>query len=268
MSQSLPTAPNLEHLKKQAKDLLKSHQNGNPKCCESLKLLHQFKDFSDDKILFSKLSLSETQLALALDYDFKCWGDLKKHVLGKNDNLNFLHLNCGDYAAQILRDSSVPGDVQVWMEIYIEGPTPGNISEKEWRITRSKFISSHFFLVSSLEGALQGADNRYQKLEDAKNYKEVILWFDACLFDQTIMIHLIDRLSKIDLTNTKLSLICVGKFPGFESFIGLGELSPEQTASLFDTRHEITKEEIKLASLAWKAFTSDNPEEIEKNYCG
>ena len=192
-----------------------------------MKLLHQFEGFSNDKILNSSLSLNETQLALAIDYDFKCWGDLKKHVLGRADNLNFMHLNCGDYFAQTLRDSSVPGDVQVWMEIFIEGPTPGNISEEEWRIVRSKFISSQFFLDLSMEAALQGADNRYQKLEDAKKYKEVILWFDACMFDQTIMIHLIDRLSKIDLTNTKLRLICVGEFPGFDSFNGLGELSPE-----------------------------------------
>ena len=183
-------------------------------------------------------------------------------------NPNFLHLNCGDISAQTLRDSSVPGDVQVWTEIFIEGPTPGNVSEKEWRIVRSKFISSQYFLDSSMEAILQGTDNRYQKLEDAKNYKEVVLWFDACMFDQTIMIHLIDRLSRIDLTNTKLSLICVGEFPGFDSFNGLGELSPEQMASLFDTRHEITREEIKLASLSWKAFTSDNPEEIEKVISG
>jgi len=81
-----------------------------------------------------------------------------------------LHLNCGDISAQILRNSSVPGDVQVWMEIFIEGPAPGNVSEKEWRIARSKFISSQYFLNSSIETILQGADNRYQKLKDAKKY--------------------------------------------------------------------------------------------------
>jgi len=184
------------------------------------------------------------------------------------DNPSFLHLNCGDFFAQILRDSSVPGDVQVWMEIFIEGPAPGNVSEDKWREIRSEFISSQYFLNKNVDGILEGTNNRYQKLEDAKNYKEIVLWFDACMFDQTIMIHLIDRFSKIDLTNSKLSLICVGEFSGFDSFNGLGELSPEQTASLFGTRHEITKEEMKLASLAWKAFTSNNPEEIEKIIAG
>ena len=263
MTKSLPTTPNLEHLKKQAKDLRKSYKNKHFECCEVLKLLNQFKGMSNDEIFNSKLSLSEAQFALALDYGFNSWGDLKKYVLGRTDNKKFMHLLCGDICGQTLRNSTVPGDVQVWMEIFIEGPVPGNVSEEEWRRVRAEFISTQYFNNLSIERALQGANDRYQHLEDARNYKEVILWFDACMFDQTIMIHLIDRLSKLDLGNTKLSLICIGKFLGFEKFNGLGELSPEQMASLLKTRHEITKEEIKLAKLAWEAFTSDNPEDTE-----
>jgi len=263
MTRSLPTAPNLEHLKKQAKDLQKSHRNGNPECCEVLKLLHQFSELSNNEILNTTLSLNEAQLGLALDYGFKSWGDLKKHVLGRTDNLKFLHIICGDYAGEILRNSTVPGDVQVWMEIFIEGPTPGNVSEEEWRRVRSEFISSQYFTTMSMESALQGAKDRYENLKKSKNYEKVILWFDACMFDQTLMIHLIDRLSKIELGETKLSLICAGEFPGFELFKGLGELNPKQMATLLDTQHEISPAEIKLAGDAWKAFTSDNPKDIE-----
>ncbi len=75
MARSLPTAPNLEHLKKQAKDLLKLHRIKNPEICEILKLLHQFKSLSNEEILNSKLFLNEAQLALALDYGFKSWAD-------------------------------------------------------------------------------------------------------------------------------------------------------------------------------------------------
>ena len=264
MTRSLPTAPNLEHLKKQAKDLQKSHRNGNPECCEVLKLLHQFSELSEEEIISSNLSLNEAQLALALDYGFKSWGDLKKYVLDKADNHKYLHIICGDFAAEILRNSTVPGEVQVWMEIFIEGPTPGNVSEEEWRRVRAEFISNQYFTTMSMEAALQSADDRYKNLEIARNYEEVILWFDACMFDQTLMIHLIDRLAKLDLGNTKLNLICAGEFPGFELFNGFGELSPEQMATFWGTQHEITPGEIKLAGDSWKAFTSDNPKTIEK----
>jgi Domain of unknown function (DUF1835) len=174
-----------------------------------------------------------------------------------------LHLICGDIAGDILRKSSVSGEVLVWMEIFIEGPTPGNVSEEEWRRVRAEFISTQYFTTMTMESALQGADDRYKNLEKAKNYEEVILWFDACMFDQTLMIHLIDRLAKFDLDNTKLSLICAGEYPGFKLFNGFGELTSVQMASLLDTRHEISLEEIKLAGVAWQAFTSDNPYTIE-----
>ena len=268
MTRSLPTAPNLEHLKKQAKDLRKSHRNRNPECCEVLKLLHQFKELSNKEILNSALSLNKAQLVLALDYGFKSWGDLKTYVLGRTDKHKYLHILCGDYSGEILRNSTVPGDVQVWMEIFIEGPSPGNVSEKEWRQIRSEFISTQYFTTMSMERALQSTDDRYKNLKKATNYEEVILWFDACMFDQTLMIHLIDRLAKIDLGNTKMSLICAGEFPGFDLFNGFGELTPIQMASLWDTRHEISPKEIKLAEAAWKVFSSDNPKNIETLLAG
>ncbi len=254
MTRSLPTAPNLEHLKKQAKDLRKSHENGISECCEVLKLLHQFNGLSNDEIFNSALSLNEVQLALAIDYGFKSWGDLKIHVLGRTDNLKFLHIHCGDASAQPLRNSSVPGDVHVWREIYIEGPVPGNVSNEEFRKVRADFLSSSMNFLT-YDGALQGINARYDMLVDAGKYGEVILWFDSCMFDQTIMIELIDQCARQKWPDTKLSLICIDR--------GLGELSMEELVALMDIRHEIIPEEIGLAQNGWKAFTSANPIDIE-----
>ena len=264
MTRSLPPKPSVKFLKLEAKSILKAHKNADSSCCEVLRHLHQFKGRSDEEILSTELKLSDCQFAIAMEYGFKSWSDLKKHVLDKMDNHKYLHIICGDFAADILRNSTVPGDVQVWMEIFIEGPAPGNVSEEEWRRVRAEFISTQYFTTMSMESALQGADDRYKNLEKAKDYEEVVLWFDACIFDQTLMIHLIDRLAKIDLGNTKLSLICAGEYPGLEVFNGFGELTPEQMAPFFNTRHEITPVEIKLAGDAWKAFTSENPKDIEK----
>ena len=268
MTKSLPPHPSVKFLKLEAKSILKAHKNNNAACCEILRHLHQFKEKTDREILETQVALHEVQFVLAMEYGFKNWGELKKFVLSKAGDQKFLHIICGDFAAGILRNSRVPGDVQVWMEIFIEGPTPGNVSEKEWRRVRSEFISSRYFTTMSMEAALQSADDRYKNLEKAKDYEEVILWFDACMFDQTLMIHLIDRMAKIDLGNTKLSLICAGEYPGIEDYNGFGELTPEQMEPFFGTRHEITPQEIKLAGEAWKAFTSDNPENIEKLLAG
>ncbi|MBU4315625.1 DUF1835 domain-containing protein, partial [Patescibacteria group bacterium] len=195
----------------------------------------------------AKACLQEVQFALAIEYGFQSWSELKKHVLGKTEAGRFLHIHCGDSSAKALQESKIPGDVLVWKEIYVEGPVPGNLSEEEFQCIRASY-----FMTFGLkyDGVLQGMSARYRKIKEAGKYEEVILWFDACLFDQTIMIYLIDLCAKQSWEKTKLSLICVGECAGFDRFCGLGELFPEQLASIFDTRHEVTKEEINLAGEA------------------
>ncbi|MDY7010657.1 MAG: hypothetical protein SVV80_07885 [Planctomycetota bacterium] len=80
MTRSLPPRPTLEHLKKEAKALLKAHKAGNAKACDTLRLLRRFAKASDEEILSADLALSETQFALAMDYGFKSWDAMKAYV--------------------------------------------------------------------------------------------------------------------------------------------------------------------------------------------
>lgn len=262
MTRQLPSNPSLAQLRKQAKDILKVQKNGDASCCAILRNMRQFKDKPDEDILKTDLGLQEVQFALALEYGFKTWNELKQDVL-KTGEQKLLHIHCGDSSASILRQSSVAGEVVVWHDPVFEGPVPGGVSDQEYREIRTRFFIEQQY-AKTYEGALQGLSARHEKLAQVKDYAEVVLWFDACLFDQTIMIHLIDKLARIDTGSTRLSLICVGKHPDFKRFVGLGELNPKQMAALFPTRHEITQPEKDLAIKAWKAFTSDNPLVIEK----
>jgi len=81
MTPSLPPRANLEQLRNQAKDVLKAHRAGNPSCCTVLRHLRRFKDKPDRDILAADVRLQEVQFALAMDYGFRTWTDLKQHVL-------------------------------------------------------------------------------------------------------------------------------------------------------------------------------------------
>jgi hypothetical protein len=48
-----------------------------------------------------------------------------------------------------------------------------------------------------------------------------------------------------------------------ENFVGLGHLTADQLASLADTRSPVSEAEFALASIAWNAFTSPVPTDIE-----
>ena len=80
MSRALPDRPNLMHLRREAKALLKAHHRGDAAACEVLRLHPSFAGKSDDGILAAPIGLQVGQHALALSYGFESWAELKRHV--------------------------------------------------------------------------------------------------------------------------------------------------------------------------------------------
>lgn len=99
-------------------------------------------------------------------------------------------------------------------------------------------------------------------LEAFHRHDEVVLWFEHDLFDQLLLIRHLAWFARQSLGSTRLALICVGVYPGIEPFMGLGQLNPDQFASLFDTRAAITPEQADLGRRAWEAFTSPDPRQL------
>jgi ankyrin repeat protein len=71
MSRELPVNPNLEHLKKQAKELLRSFQQGDAAALERFRFLPAFS---------AGANLSGAQHVIAREYGFASWPKLKEHV--------------------------------------------------------------------------------------------------------------------------------------------------------------------------------------------
>ena len=68
MSRSLPESPRLEHLRKEAKDILQRQRRKDPAACEVLRLVPGLRGAPDERILGAKLTLAQVQKALAADY--------------------------------------------------------------------------------------------------------------------------------------------------------------------------------------------------------
>lgn len=78
---SLPPNPSLEHLRYQARDLLKVLSQGNAEAIARTREFHpKFSRVSDDEIRSSKFSLADAQLVIAREYGFASWPKLKHHV--------------------------------------------------------------------------------------------------------------------------------------------------------------------------------------------
>jgi hypothetical protein len=77
----LPSHPNLDHLKHQAKDLIKAHAARSRGAAQLIREFHpRFAGASDQTIFDAKLSLSGAQLIIARESGFPSWPRLKAHI--------------------------------------------------------------------------------------------------------------------------------------------------------------------------------------------
>src|SRR5271167_3186348 len=81
MSKSFPVRPSLEQLKKQAKELLKSHKSGDP---DGLRRIHEkHPDWCNrpaEELRAARFSLGDAQLVIAREYGCASWPKLKAQV--------------------------------------------------------------------------------------------------------------------------------------------------------------------------------------------
>ena len=77
----LPSNPNLNHLKHQAKDFLKEHAARDPGVAQRLREFHpRCNRATDTEIFAAELSLSDAQLTIAREHGFPSWTRLKRHI--------------------------------------------------------------------------------------------------------------------------------------------------------------------------------------------
>src|SRR5712691_397272 len=157
-----------------------------------------------------------------------------------------LHIHGGESSANTARQSTVPGEHFGWREALISGPAPSGVVGAEWRKLRARHLSDYYGVDrQKCEADLLSQD---ETLTTFSEHDEVVLWFEHDLFCQVNLLYLLNWFAHHDLGKTKLSLVCIGQFPGIEKFRGLGQLNADQLTSLLDTRHEVSATEKRLAT--------------------
>jgi hypothetical protein len=168
-----------------------------------------------------------------------------------------LHITNGDSVAGTLRHTGLPGAVVAWQDVLHEGPVPAGLPLEELSRVRAGFLASPGF--GTVEQNAASFAQRDRALAGFRDHEEVVLWFEHDLYDQLQLIQVLDWLNGREPGATRLSLICIGEYPGRPRFAGLGELNASQLAGLFGVRHPITTDQLDLGSRAWEAFRFTDP---------
>jgi predicted enzyme related to lactoylglutathione lyase len=178
-----------------------------------------------------------------------------------------LHVTNGD--ATDLPGTGLAPEVVYWRDALHEGPVPALESEQLRRV-RAEFLA----------GA--GADDRREgdaiflerdRALERNRHGRYVLWFEADLYDQLQIIQILARLSEIEVPAERITLVCIGEYPGIARFGGLGELSADQLRELPSTTActRLTPVALDFATRAWAAFRAPTPEhlgEISAARCG
>ena len=192
--------------------------------------------------------------------------------------MSALHITNGDCTAVTLRQ--IVGDpVTIAADVLHEGPCP-RIEGDAWRDVRARFLASDGETTyDNVKTTLAAWDRAI--LDAYVRGDEIVLWFEHDLFDQLALIRTLDLLVRLqpDATETgaigatsrapvgsgfrrtspRVSLICIGSFPGIARFVGLGQLTPPQLATLIGTGMPVIAGHFALATDAWHAFRSPDP---------
>lgn len=171
-----------------------------------------------------------------------------------------LHILNGESTEAILSQTAIGGERFSFRDALIAGPAPA-VNGSDWRRIRATHLAEAYGV--EFEKCEDGFARQQQIFESFDNHEEVTLWFESDLFCQANLLYVLDWCAQRH-SATKLSLICIGEFPGRPNFRGLGELTPPELASLFDKRSEITTGQLELAVRAWQAYRSENPREPEQ----
>lgn len=172
-----------------------------------------------------------------------------------------LHMVNGEATARILERTKIKGQIFSFKDALISGPAPATKNRHEFRAVRAEHLSMSYGVKSSL--CQKDLVQQDAVLESTKRQDEVVLWFEHDLFCQLNLLYLLDWFNQAKLKKTCINLINIGRFAGRKNFRGLGELTPDELASLFSYREHVTGAQLTLASKAWQAFCSPNPTGIE-----
>ena len=108
-----------------------------------------------------------------------------------------LHILNGDHALDLWKQCGFPGQSLVWRETYLEGPLPDTDDLDLFRHARAEYLS-RFDELDEI-----GSARLYRhllKMDEAvlslPENAVLMLWFDACMFDQTILMRILSLLCR------------------------------------------------------------------------
>ncbi|SFZ91540.1 hypothetical protein SAMN05428642_102125 [Flaviramulus basaltis] len=160
-----------------------------------------------------------------------------------------LHITNGNALTTVLNELGVEGEKLTWQEMLCEGPTKEAVYSEEFLNLRKAFFSEFYDIDLDIKMIKKELD----KLDDIKNYSEIILWFEYDLFCHINMVAVISLIQQKKI-NLPLYLVCSGRIEGSKSLKGLSELSSGQLLKHYKNKVLLNPDDIDIATTVWGIY--------------
>lgn len=164
-----------------------------------------------------------------------------------------LHITNGDLAAGMLRAAGVPGEILPWRDVLHEGPVLGGFPLASLSELRARFIADCGF--EDFDTALSSFRERDERLRTCLDDDEIVLWFEADLYDQLQLLQVLDALVTEAPGAGPVTLVEVDGY--------FGHMTPADMPGLFEDRRPVSSEHKELGCRAWEAFRSEQPGDLQ-----
>ena len=167
-----------------------------------------------------------------------------------------LHVTNGDITADLLHRAGLAVDALVWADVLHEGPVPGGLDDDGLRRARAGFLAG--VDGSDGDGIRRRFEDRDRTLAAGRDGR-YLLWFEADLYCQLQLAQILAVLGALGVAPERITLVCIGEYPGIAHFGGLGQLDPGQLPGLLDSAAALTPAAMELAGAAWSALGAGDP---------
>ncbi|MGC1381989.1 MAG: DUF1835 domain-containing protein [Candidatus Baltobacteraceae bacterium] len=163
-----------------------------------------------------------------------------------------LHITNGDAALYLLKKAGVLGTHLAWRDALNDGPVPAGLTLEETSALRAQYLALRGY--GSPIRLIRDFERRDAQLRAAREFDEVVLWFEHDLYDQLQLLQALTVLEELELEPGRISVI--------QSDHYLASMTVDEILPLLPRRRTATTAIFRSARRSWERFTSASPEDL------
>jgi hypothetical protein len=161
-----------------------------------------------------------------------------------------LHITNGDGALYLLTKAGIVGTHIAWHDALNVGPVPEGLSLEETTSVRTRYLAARGY--GNPIKMIRDFERRDAELRRAREYAEVVLWFEHDLFDQLQLLQVLTALDSLQLHPGHVSVVQTDHY--------LSTVTIDEMLALLPKRRTATEAIFRSARRSWERFVSPSPE--------